>query len=312
MRTFLSAKKGHNLETEAKLNAISNEVPLNVGSNFQLIPSKDARKRTKNVHSYMQLYFIEKKTKNFHEISMIRCLTPLHWQMSVWFSLPQQWLMTTWNKQTSIILAQNSVAVLSFEGQNIKSFEKVVCKCLWFLLRRRFCRQNWALRSIWHLYDLQIFFITTLKKPEKENLEVEKHAGQQADPVSVHCLQTNEKPRDRMRIHLGCSTTHGHAKLVPHWILHFHQIFTSSTSSKKKTDKKFSYVFFRTWRRAKAKLVTARDNWRWILIRDDRNLSMHRRGLRRFKNSFSLLSFCTIFISVFLIWTAKNFFPFFC
>ena len=64
------------------------------------------------------------------------------------------------------------------------------------------------------------------------------------------------------------------------------------------------------------------DNWWWILIGDDRNLSMHRQGLMRFKNSFSLLSwkvksffshfFCKIFISVFLIWTAKNnFFPFF-
>ena len=30
------------------------------------------------------------------------------------------------------------------------------------------------------------------------------------------------------------------------------------------------------------------DNWLWILIRDDRNLSMHRQGLMRFKNSFSL------------------------
>ena len=68
-----------------------------------------------------------------------------------------------------------------------------------------------------------------------------KHAGQQADPVSVHCLQTNEKPRDKMRSHLGCSTTHGRAKFVPHWIPQFHQIFTSSASS--------------TWRRAKAKLV---------------------------------------------------------
>ena len=49
---------------------------------------------------------------------------------------------------------------------------------------------------------------------------------------------------------------------------------------------------------------------------------MHRRGLMRFKNSFSLLSwkvkklflpfFCKIFVSVFSIWTAKNiFFPFF-
>ena len=43
-------KRGHNLETEAKLNKarqlISNEVSLNVGADFQVIPSKDARKRS--------------------------------------------------------------------------------------------------------------------------------------------------------------------------------------------------------------------------------------------------------------------------
>ena len=58
-------KRGHNLETEAKLNKARhpfwNKVSLNVGADFQLILSKDARKRTKNVHAYMQFYFIEKK-----------------------------------------------------------------------------------------------------------------------------------------------------------------------------------------------------------------------------------------------------------
>ena len=61
-------KRGHNLETEAKLNKARhpfwNEVSLNVGADFQLIPSKDARKRTRNVHPCMQFYFIEKKTKS--------------------------------------------------------------------------------------------------------------------------------------------------------------------------------------------------------------------------------------------------------
>ena len=32
-------------------------------ADFQLIPSEDAPKRTKTVHSYMQFYFIEKKLK---------------------------------------------------------------------------------------------------------------------------------------------------------------------------------------------------------------------------------------------------------
>ena len=68
MRTFLSAIEAINLETKAKLNKaqhpFSNEVSLNVSADFQLIPSKDVRKRTKNVHPYMQSYFIEKKTRN--------------------------------------------------------------------------------------------------------------------------------------------------------------------------------------------------------------------------------------------------------
>ena len=55
-----------------------------------------------------------------------------------------------------------------------------------------------------------------------------------------------------MTIHLGCITTHGRAKPIPH---QFHQIFTSSASSKTKTDKKFFCVFVRTWRKAKAKLA---------------------------------------------------------
>ena len=61
-------KRGHNLETEAKLNkarhSFSNEVSFDVGADFQLIPSKEARKRAKNVHPCMLFYFIEKKTKN--------------------------------------------------------------------------------------------------------------------------------------------------------------------------------------------------------------------------------------------------------
>ena len=61
-------KRGHNLETEAKLNkaqqTFSNEVSMNVGADFPLIPSKDTHKRTKNVHPHMQFYFIEMKSKN--------------------------------------------------------------------------------------------------------------------------------------------------------------------------------------------------------------------------------------------------------
>ena len=50
MRTFLFTKKGHNFETEAKLNkarhTFSNKVSLSIAANFQLIPLEDAHKRT--------------------------------------------------------------------------------------------------------------------------------------------------------------------------------------------------------------------------------------------------------------------------
>ena len=43
-------KKGHNFETEAKLNkdqhTFSNKVSLSMAANFQLIPSEEARKLT--------------------------------------------------------------------------------------------------------------------------------------------------------------------------------------------------------------------------------------------------------------------------
>ena len=66
MRTFLSAKEAITWKRKRKKQArhpFSNEVSLNVGADFQLIPSKDARKRTKNVHPCMQFYSIEKKAK---------------------------------------------------------------------------------------------------------------------------------------------------------------------------------------------------------------------------------------------------------
>ena len=60
--------RGHNLEMEPKLNKaqypFSDKVSLNMAADFLLIPSDNVRERTKNVHHYMQFYFIEKKTKN--------------------------------------------------------------------------------------------------------------------------------------------------------------------------------------------------------------------------------------------------------
>ena len=162
--------------------------------------------------------------------------------MSAWVSLPQQWLMTTWNKQTSIILAQTSATVLSFEEKNIRALKKFVYKLLWFLLLKRLCC------STLHLFDLQIFLITMPQETRKGTCQGgtsmwASNRTLQANTPSVHCLQTNEKPRNKMGIHLGCNTTHGHAKLIPNWNPQFHQIFTSSASSKTKTDKEFSCLF---------------------------------------------------------------------
>ena len=61
-------KRGHNLETEVKLNKaqhhFSNEVSMNMTADFQPIPLHDARKRNKNVLPYTQFYFLEKKMKD--------------------------------------------------------------------------------------------------------------------------------------------------------------------------------------------------------------------------------------------------------
>ena len=69
MRTFLSAKEAitwrrkRNLTKPDTLLIFERIIIERVAANFQLIPSEDARKRTKNVHP-MQFYFIEKKAKN--------------------------------------------------------------------------------------------------------------------------------------------------------------------------------------------------------------------------------------------------------
>ena len=90
--------------------------------------------------------------------------------MSAWFSLPQQWLMTTWNKQTSTILAQKSAAVLwhCFRSKDKipRTLKRFVCNLLRFLLRRRFCWQNWC--STLHLVVLQNCFITVPQEAKKE------------------------------------------------------------------------------------------------------------------------------------------------
>ena len=203
---------------------------MNVGTNVQLIPSKDARKRTKNVHPYIQFHFIEEKTKNIQ----------------------------VYNSG-----AKNSSQCYRSKDKISRALKRFVSKLPRFLLRRRLCRQYWYYVSQLYISSISRYFYNhALRSQKGVILRWNKHAGQQAGLVSQpdsvlrgHCLQTNEKPWDKMRIHLGCSTTHGRANLVTHWIPQFHRIFTSSAFSKTKTDKKFSFGFVWTWRRAKAKLV---------------------------------------------------------
>ena len=167
--------------------------------------------------------------------------------MSAWFSLPQQWLMTTWNKQTSTILAQNpppccdTVFVRRTKYQELWRGSYVNC-CDFFYAEDFVGRIMGIMLNITPLRPPDIFYNRASRSQTGKILRWNKHAGRQADPVSVHCLQTTEKSRDKMRIHLG----HGRAKLVPHWIPQFHQIFTSSASSKTKTDEKFFCIFVRT------------------------------------------------------------------
>ena len=79
--------------------------------------------------------------------------------------------MTTWNKQTSTILAQKSAAVMTlllFEGQNTKNFERFICKLLRFLLRRRFCQQNWYYAQHYTSSISRYFFVTVPQEARQE------------------------------------------------------------------------------------------------------------------------------------------------
>ena len=130
--------------------------------------------------------------------------------------------MTTWNKQTSTILAQKSVAVLwhcyRSKDKIPRTLKRFVCKLLRFLLRRSFCRQNWYYAQHYTSSISRYFHYNRASRSQKGKiLRWNKHAGHQAEPVRLWvftaCKQL-EKPREKMRIHLGCSTTHARAKLV--------------------------------------------------------------------------------------------------
>ena len=62
--------------------------------------------------------------------------------------------------------------------------KRFVCKLLRFLLRRRFCRQNWYYVAQLYTSSISRYFYNHagLKKPERENLEVEQACGLVSGP----------------------------------------------------------------------------------------------------------------------------------
>ena len=100
----------------------------------------------------------------------------------VWSGLPQQWLMTTWNKQTSTILARKPVGVI-VQTRNITELQKgLYVNCRDFL-SRSFRRQNWYYVAQLKTSSFPRHLLKPcLEKPKRGNLELE-HAstGQQAN-----------------------------------------------------------------------------------------------------------------------------------
>ena len=187
-------KRGHNLEMDVKLNKarhpFSNEVSLNVGADFHLISSEDVHKWTKNVHPCMQFYFIEKTTKNVLRDFYDQVLkSPLQWQMSAWFILPQQWLMTTWNKQTSTILVQNPSQCLIIWRTKYQElwkglYVKTVNCCNFFYAGDFVGRIGIMLLNLTPLRFPDMFYNHASRSQKGKILRWNKNAGQQADLAS--------------------------------------------------------------------------------------------------------------------------------
>ena len=106
--------------------------------------------------------------------------------------------------------------MLSFEGQNTRALKRFVCKLLRFPLRRRFCQQNWYYLAQLYTSSISTYFYNHASRSQKGKIS---RWSEQADLAS-QCFEcsppANEKPRDKMRIHLNCNTTYGCAKFVPH------------------------------------------------------------------------------------------------
>ena len=102
--------------------------------------------------------------------------------MSAWVSLPQ-WLMTTWNKQT---WCKNPLQCYHSKDKIPRALKRFVCKLLWFLLRRRFCRKNWyfVAQLYTSLISRYYFYNHASRSQEGKILRWKKHVGQQAHPAS--------------------------------------------------------------------------------------------------------------------------------
>ena len=150
--------------------------------------------------------------------------SPPHWQMSAWFSLPQQWLMTTWNKQTSTILAQtpsqyyDTVIVRRTKYQEF--WKGLYVNCCDFFYAEDFAGRIGIM-----------FNFTPLRSPDFfYTMPQEARKGKSWGGTSIRASKrilwvfTACKQMKNRRTKCSCSTTHGRAKFVPYWIPQFHQI----------------------------------------------------------------------------------------
>ena len=171
--------------------------------------------------------------------------------------------MTTWNKQTYMFNSGTKIRrIVNVRRTKYQELWRIVCKLLRFLLRRRFCRQNWyyMMLNFTPLPFPEMFYNHTSrsqKLKEKSWGGTRMRASKrtlQASVLSVNCLQTNEKPRHKM---------HNHLVVVRLTVAQssFHAEFLSSIRFsplrllRRQKPTIFSSVFVCTWRRAKAKLV---------------------------------------------------------
>ena len=129
--------------------------------------------------------------------------------LSARVSLPKQWLMTTWNKQMSTILCKNLSQCCCSKHKIPELWKGLYVNCCDFFSAEDFVSRIGMMLLI-TLTPLQSpdIFITTPQEARKGKSwgGTSKRASKQIlqnSVLSVHCLQTNEQPRNKMHIHLG-------------------------------------------------------------------------------------------------------------